>query len=356
MAFLSWPTARRVIKFLIVFLVFILLFNILLGIYNFANLFAFFRPHSGVSITQQEILDAFTSNRTGAGTAITARPVIPRILHQVFHNWTDPESTALDLPGDWEAARQSCIALHPDWEYRLWTAKASRDFIEDEFPWFLDSYDGYRYPIQRVDVIRYFALRHFGGIYIDLDNGCKLSLDPITYLPAFTTFGGHGTLSNNIIGGQPNHPLFFLLSESLMSWNWNWILPYVTVSYTSGQWYVTAMWEKYHRLLATDGAVEGFGDGDGWAPLRYISMDMRPGAPEPYIFWDQQHGGTWDSWDSAWFGWLGSHIWLVLEEVAAGLVVLTVSIAGCIIIWRRRSRRRRRAKGVYVQLETDDQA
>lgn len=38
------------------------------------------------------------------------------------------------------------------------------------YPWFLETFDGYRYPIQRADAIRYFVLHHFGGIYIDLDD------------------------------------------------------------------------------------------------------------------------------------------------------------------------------------------
>lgn len=45
----------------------------------------------------------------------------------------------------------------------------AREFIEKEYPWFLQTYDGYDHPIMRADVIRYFALRKFGGIYIDLD-------------------------------------------------------------------------------------------------------------------------------------------------------------------------------------------
>jgi mannosyltransferase OCH1-like enzyme len=38
------------------------------------------------------------------------------------------------------------------------------------YPWFLETFDGYVYPIQRADAIRYFVLHHFGGIYIDLDD------------------------------------------------------------------------------------------------------------------------------------------------------------------------------------------
>jgi mannosyltransferase OCH1-like enzyme len=53
---------------------------------------------------------------------------------------------------------------------QLWTDKKSREFIAAEYPWFLETFDGYPYPIQRADAIRYFVLHHFGGIYIDLDD------------------------------------------------------------------------------------------------------------------------------------------------------------------------------------------
>ena len=53
---------------------------------------------------------------------------------------------------------------------QLWTDKKAREFIADEYPWFLETFDGYPYPIQRADAIRYFVLHHFGGIYIDLDD------------------------------------------------------------------------------------------------------------------------------------------------------------------------------------------
>ncbi|KAJ2991443.1 hypothetical protein NUW58_g2511 [Xylaria curta] len=258
-----------------------------------------------------QLLKASLRRATGGAYPSLTDSVIPKILHQVYHNWSDPDNAVLTLPADWAAAQKSCLSLHPDWEYKLWTVKTSHEFIEDNFPWFLSIYDGYKFPIQRVDVIRYFALRHFGGIYIDFDNGCRENLDAITYLPAFTTDGGHGTLSNNIIGGQPNHPFFNLLTESLIVYNWNWILPYIIVSYTSGQWFVTAIWELYHRLLSADGSVHGF-EGNNWGPLHHILMDTRPDQPDPFVFWTQEHGGSWDQWDNAWFGWIGSHIYLVI--------------------------------------------
>jgi hypothetical protein len=42
---------------------------------------------------------------------------IPRIIHQVFHNWKDPGNET--LPADWEAVRMTCVEKNKDWEYMV---------------------------------------------------------------------------------------------------------------------------------------------------------------------------------------------------------------------------------------------
>lgn len=53
---------------------------------------------------------------------------------------------------------------------QLWTDDKSREFIATEYPWFLETFDSYPYPIMRADSIRYFVLAHYGGIYVDMDD------------------------------------------------------------------------------------------------------------------------------------------------------------------------------------------
>ena len=74
-------------------------------------------------------------------------------------------------------------ALRARSEYMLWTDAGSREFIATNYPWFLSAFDGYPYPIQRADAIRYFVLHHYGGIYMDLDVGCQQRMDPLLYFP-----------------------------------------------------------------------------------------------------------------------------------------------------------------------------
>lgn len=57
--------------------------------------------------------------------AISERPqLIPKIIHQTYIN----ES----IPVHWKGPQQSCLELHPDYEYKLWTDKKSREFIAAE--------------------------------------------------------------------------------------------------------------------------------------------------------------------------------------------------------------------------------
>lgn len=134
----------------------------ILVVSRIASFIHIFGEHAGVVLTQGEVFEAYTSDLN------SKQAFVPKIIHRIFHNWTDPNNEALPLK--WEANRQSCIDLNPGWEswvsywvdqsnsklslmlrLKLWTARTSRDFIEREYPWFLTTYDSYKFPIQRID-------------------------------------------------------------------------------------------------------------------------------------------------------------------------------------------------------------
>jgi mannosyltransferase OCH1-like enzyme len=72
--------------------------------------------------------------------------LVPRIIHQTWKTEVIPER--------WAAARQSCIDLHPDWEFRLWTDESARALIAEAFPELLPTFDGYIFNIERADAVR----------------------------------------------------------------------------------------------------------------------------------------------------------------------------------------------------------
>ena len=68
-------------------------------------------------------------------------------------------------------------------EYKLWTADDVDQFIQLEAPdWVQTLYTGVRFPVQRVDVARFFILFKCGGLYADLDVFPNLEKFPLVAL------------------------------------------------------------------------------------------------------------------------------------------------------------------------------
>ena len=88
-------------------------------------------------------------------------PMIPRIIHQTYKT--------RDLPERWKDTPETWKRHHPEWTYMFWSDHDNRELIKRVDPEFLPSYDAYKYPIQRADAVRYYILKHYGGIYVDLD-------------------------------------------------------------------------------------------------------------------------------------------------------------------------------------------
>jgi hypothetical protein len=75
----------------------------------FAELFGIFKDHAGVRNTQAEIAAYYYSLSSDSRS-----PMVPKIIHQIFHNWHDENNDT--IPAKWQPSRQSCLDLNPDWE------------------------------------------------------------------------------------------------------------------------------------------------------------------------------------------------------------------------------------------------
>lgn len=82
--------------------------------------------------------------------------LIPRILHQISLGHRAPRE-------GWMQARNACLAYHSDWETHLWTDENAAKLVEEKFPHLKDMWYGYKYPIQRIDALRYMVLFEYGG-------------------------------------------------------------------------------------------------------------------------------------------------------------------------------------------------
>jgi inositol phosphorylceramide mannosyltransferase catalytic subunit len=89
-----------------------------------------------------------------------------------------------------------------------------RDFMVENYPWFLPVYDGYPFNIQRIDAVRYFILNTMGGVYVDADIE---SLKPIDTLVEGCSLMLSRTLgyNNAIVGSVPGHALWPVIFDAL---------------------------------------------------------------------------------------------------------------------------------------------
>ncbi|CCJ30802.1 unnamed protein product [Pneumocystis jirovecii] len=220
---------------------------------------------------------------------INMKEVIPRIIHQTWKNETIPEK--------WSDAYDHCKKLHPNYEHILWTDEKARNFIAQEYPWFLQQYDKYPYTIQRVDSLRYFILVRYGGIYIDLDIECLQPLDPLLSYSAWLRTTKPTGISNDVMGSMPYHPFFLYVINHLKSASRNWIFPYITVMATTGPLFLSVMLEKYMHYLPSNTITTEY--------VRIITSDISNQTFKDF------HGSTWHHKDAQFFFWLQRY-WIFL--------------------------------------------
>ncbi|KAL2670710.1 hypothetical protein Neosp_014509 [[Neocosmospora] mangrovei] len=172
---------------------------------------------------------------------------IPRILHQTCKNETIPEM--------WAESQKSCLKAYSDFEYMLWTDERAREFLSAEYPWFVETWDTYPFPIQRADAIRYFVLHHYGGIYLDMDTVCHqpFPLDQIeTEVKHNSLF--QATLptgiTNDIMISSARHPAFASAITRLSFHHritrfWAWLLPYAAIMFSTGPLFISLATAAY---------------------------------------------------------------------------------------------------------------
>lgn len=228
--------------------------------------------------------------------------LIPKIIHQTY-------KTA-DIPEKWKDCQKQCIDLHKHYRYILWTDEKAREFISQEYPWFVKEWDNYKYPIQRADALRYFVLHLYGGIYIDLDDACKRPLDALLKLPAFVRKTEPTGVSNDVMGTVPGHPFFLKVIQSLKQYDKNWLLPYVTIMYSTGPLFLSAMLKEYRRTApATEHPVRIL------TPSQYADFENS--------FFETGSGNSWHQGDAQVFKTMARYIFLsVIAGFLLGFLIL----------------------------------
>jgi len=96
---------------------------------------------------------------------------IPRIIHQ-------QHMSRSKFPHYFADYVKECHEMNSGWIHVLWTDDDFGPFIKDLFGQeMLDFFQSLPRTIQRIDIIRYFILSAYGGVYLDADVICLSSLD-----------------------------------------------------------------------------------------------------------------------------------------------------------------------------------
>lgn len=260
---------------------------------------------------------------------------IPRLIHQTWKSDT--------LPEKWRKVWRECREGMPDYEYMLWTDELSRQFIAEKYPSFLALYDGYEYPIQRADAIRYFVLHQFGGIYMDLDIGCKRRLEPLlgadwdVILPRTKPVG----VSNDLIFSSKRSPFMEQTIHGLPAFNHRYLTNYPTVMFSTGPMFLSAQYGLYqsaHPLTPQNPRAEV-----RILPKPLYGKNAKQGEA-PHSFFSHFYGSSWHADDAGFITFLGSS-GKVLMYVGSVVVILG-GLRFCLLkTQKQRSGRRTRSRG-----------
>lgn len=242
---------------------------------------------------------------------------IPRIIHQTWKSEI--------LPERWRGISEECRKMMPDYDYKLWTDADSREFIAKEYPWFLDTFDAYTYPIQRADAIRYFVLHFYGGVYLDLDVGCRRRLDTLLVHPVILPKTIPVGVSNDLMFSEKGHPFMAQTIHNLVTFDHSWILNYPTVMFSTGPMFLSAqygIWTSSHAptLDMPGGEVRIL-------PREFYGKNAKV-EEVPQSFFSHFYGSSWHADDAAFIGFLGTWgkllMWIGFAFLVLGIIDTTL--------------------------------
>lgn len=193
----------------------------------------------------------------------------PRIIHQVWFNFTPDDPSGDNVPSNLRPMQQSWIDHHPEWKYVLWSRPKADEFIARHYAWFLPTWQSYKSDIYRVDAIRYFILFHFGGVYVDMDAVCHQSVNALRMHPVVLVGTPHTKLwlSNYFMMAHRRHPFFQYCVEHLTNMaesGLHWANSFFSTMTMAGPAYLTWSYVKFKGANNNDitNAVESANSGN----------------------------------------------------------------------------------------------
>jgi mannosyltransferase OCH1-like enzyme len=124
----------------------------------------------------------------------------------------------------------------------LWTDENAENFVAQNFPDQLPLWKGYRYPVERVDALRYMVLYYYGGVILDMDLRCTRALGPLRRFEFVAPEAFPRGLSIGFMMSAKKTPFLRDLVHNLAVYNKQWLgLPYATVMFSTGCHYASTI-------------------------------------------------------------------------------------------------------------------
>lgn len=102
-----------------------------------------------------------------------------KIIHQIWFNTIPTPKDATEVFKTFRKYCESWISMNPNIRYHLWNLEDCNNLIKYIYPEYEKLIKRYEYQIQFCDVIRYFILKRYGGLYVDCDYQCIKSFEDI---------------------------------------------------------------------------------------------------------------------------------------------------------------------------------
>lgn len=102
-----------------------------------------------------------------------------KIIHQIWFGIIPNKRVAKKAFESLKKYRESWITKNPNWFYVCWNWDKCKELVKEHYSQHLEMYNKYPHHIQRCDVVRYFILHRYGGLYCDADYICLKPWDEV---------------------------------------------------------------------------------------------------------------------------------------------------------------------------------
>jgi mannosyltransferase OCH1-like enzyme len=119
----------------------------------------------------------------------------------------------------WEKCQATWYEKFPNCSYRMWHDEDIDNLIYEKFPAFMRIYKNYPKNIHRFDIVRYFILYEYGGIYADMDMECVnnfYDLLPVGKVSVAESAIPGEMFQNALMASPARHPYWhYILNECI---------------------------------------------------------------------------------------------------------------------------------------------